>query len=71
MTIDYVLSTQGFSYEDQLILVAALKKKFGIISRINKDKKYFRLAIQAESKALFVSLIKDNILPSFLYKLGL
>lgn len=71
VTIDYVLNTQGFSYEDQLILIAALKKKLGITSRINKNKKYFRLVIQAESKALFVSLIKANIVPSFLYKLGL
>jgi hypothetical protein len=64
-------STHSFSYKDQLILVAALKKNFGIYSSLRKDKTYYRLCIKAESQNLFVDLIKPHIQPSFLYKLGL
>lgn len=70
-SVFYNFSTHSFSFKDQLRLVAALKKKFGINSTLKKDKTFFRLYIQAESSEIFVGLIKDNILPSFLYKLGL
>lgn len=71
ITMSFVLSTQGFSYKDQLILIAALEKKFGIYSSLHKDKKFHRLVIRTESCAVFLNIIKPYIQPSFLYKIGL
>nr|YP_025752.1 putative site-specific DNA endonuclease [Tupiella akineta]AAQ18710.1 putative site-specific DNA endonuclease [Tupiella akineta] len=66
----FVLNTQGFNHADHKRLVLALKIKFGIKATIFKDKTYFRLRIASESKAIFLSLIREHIVPSFIYKLG-
>nr|YP_009424210.1 site-specific DNA endonuclease [Ulva flexuosa]AQS79875.1 site-specific DNA endonuclease [Ulva flexuosa] len=39
----YVISTQGFCYEDQVILIDALKESFGLDCGVHKDKTYFRV----------------------------
>lgn len=62
-------STHGFSYEDQTLLRLTLENKFGLYSRIRKDKTFFRLYIKAESANKFVDLIRPYIRPSFLYKI--
>lgn len=54
-TAAYSISTHSFSYEDQLILVKALEKKFGIKSILHKDKTYFKLSIKKNPEVLFES----------------
>ena len=68
-TAAYCISTHSFSYEDQLILVKALEKNFGIRSVLHKDKQFFRLSIKKESRSAFYDLIKPFIHPYFEYKL--
>lgn len=65
----YVISTQGFGYNDQLCLVEALKRCFQLDVGIHKDKTYFRLAIKLKSSQRFYSLIQPYIVPDFYYKL--
>ena len=65
----YCISTHSFSYEDQLILVKALEKRFGIQSVLYKDKTYFKLSIKKESRSAFRELIEPFIHPYFGYKL--
>lgn len=68
-TAAYCIATHSFSYEDQLILVKALEKNFGIKSVLYKDKTYFRLSIKKESHKAFRELITPFIHPYFEYKL--
>lgn len=63
------LNTQQFTISDQTKLQSILLE-FGIISRLNSDKKYFRIRIQKKSIDKFFSLISSYIIPSFRYKLG-
>ena len=65
----YVISTQGFNYDDQLCLVNVLKQRFQLDVNIHKDKAYFRLAIQTGSSERFHSLIEPYLVPDFYYKL--
>nr|YP_010003058.1 hypothetical protein JXX86_mgp28 [Ulva sp. TM637]AZP40113.1 hypothetical protein [Ulva sp. TM637] len=69
-TIVYGLSTQGFNYPDQLLLVSALKKTLDLHATIHKSGPYFKLYIKAVSSQKFYNLIKPFILPCFYYKLG-
>lgn len=64
----YVISTQGFCYQDQVILIDALKETFGLDCGIHKDKTYFRLGFRASSNKLFLSLIKPYMHTYFDYK---
>lgn len=57
----YSIATHSFSYDDQLILVKALDKNFGIKSVLYKDKQFFRLSIKPESHSAFCELIKSYI----------
>lgn len=68
--IAYGLSTQGFPYEDQLLLVKTLKECFGLQVTINKSGKYYKLYISTYSSADFRALVKPYVLPVFQYKLG-
>lgn len=69
-TIVYGLSTQGFNFSDQQLLVNALKKTFDLNVSIHKSGLYFKLYIKAESSQKFNSIIKPFVLPCFYYKLG-
>lgn len=64
---DIYLNTQNFSLNDQNTLVVALRK-MGIKSRLNKDKKYFRIRILKESINFFMELITPYICESMRYK---
>lgn len=66
---NYVISTQGFCYNDQVILINSLNQRFNLNVSIHKDKTYFRLAINSSSSKHFYYLIKPYILPDFYYKL--
>ncbi len=65
---DIYLNTQQFSILDQKRLVTLLRK-IGIKSRLNKDKKYYRIRILKESVGDFMKIIKPHIIPSMRYKL--
>lgn len=65
----YVISTQGFCWEDQVILAHALKEKFGLDVGIHKDKTYFRLAFKASSNTRLLHLITPYTHAYFEYKL--
>lgn len=65
----YVLSTQGFCWEDQVLLARALKERFDLDVGIHKDKTYFRLTFKVSSNIRLVHLIKPYIHPYFEYKL--
>ena len=70
-TIVYGLSTQGFNFSDQQLLVNALKKTFDLNVSIHKSGVYFKLYIKAESSQTFYNIIKPYVLPCFYYKLGI
>ena len=63
------LNTQQFSKDEQLNLIYALKKQFGIDSTLNKDKTYFRIRIKTRSIVEFINLVEPFVLEEFKYKL--
>lgn len=65
---DIYLNTQQFSIVDQKKLMTILRKN-GINSRLNKDKKYYRIRILKESTDHFMKIISSYIIPSMQYKL--
>lgn len=65
---DIYLNTQQFSIQDQKRLVTLLRK-IGIKSRLNKDKKYYRIRIIKESIGSFMEMINPYIISSMRYKL--
>lgn len=65
----YYFNTQSFSYEDIKILKKALKFNFNFDTNIYKDRSYYLLHIQPQSKDDFIDLIKSFIIESFDYKL--
>lgn len=65
----YYFNTQSFSYEDIKILKKALKLNFNFDTNIYKDRKYYLLYIQPQSKDDFINLIKSFIIETFYYKL--
>lgn len=66
----YGLSTQGFCYADQCMLVKALKLNFGLKVTIHKSGPYYKLYISTKSSGCFCALVQPYILPVFQYKLN-
>ena len=64
------LNTQQFCWEDQITLQTLLKKKFGIVSSLNRDKEYFRIRVSTESTKVLRELVRPYVIPYFKYKLG-
>lgn len=65
----FYLNTHSFSYQEQLILQAALLDNFGIICNIHKHASQYKLYIRAQSMATFRLLVYPHFAPSMLYKL--
>lgn len=65
---DIYLNTQQFGTNDQKKLLNYLRE-LGIKSRLNKDKKYYRIRILKESIIDFMNIVKPYIVPSMRYKL--
>jgi hypothetical protein len=63
-------NTQKFSAESQENLMEALKL-IGINSKLNRDKKYFRIRITTESTKILFGMMKEFIIPSMLYKISI
>jgi len=66
-----LINTQCFSKIDLGKLQKALKEKFGIETTLKKELVGWRLYFLAETVQIFVDLIRPNILPSMLRKLGI
>ncbi len=65
----YYFNTQSFCYEDIKILKKALKLNFNFDTNIYRDRTYYLLYIQPQSKEDFSNLIKPFLLEIFSYKL--
>ena len=67
----YHINSQSFSLEENELLQKVIWQSFGIKCSIEKNKKYYRLAIwQKTSREKFGDLVSKFILPSMQYKLG-
>ncbi|MEK7601481.1 MAG: hypothetical protein AAB480_03055 [Patescibacteria group bacterium] len=67
----YHLNTQSFDLAEHRRLIQAFEKSHGIHVNIEKNNRYYRLAIfRRESREKFRSLIHAHVLPSMQYKLG-
>ena len=65
------LNTQSFSLGENEALVSFLRAKFGIESRLNRDKDRHRLRITKASVRRLKHLVGPHLIPSMLYKLPL
>lgn len=68
---DYYLNCQRFDQVSQKRLLEVLKKQYGILTSLNRDKTYYRIRIRRQSQAKLRKLIEKYIIPSMKYKLGL
>jgi len=66
-----LINTQCFSKIDLRKLQGALKEKFSIKTTLKKEPVGWRLYLLSETVQIFVDLIRPNILPSMLRKLGI
>ena len=64
-------NTQKFDSTEQLKLSELLRKQHGIITTINKDKKYWRLRVAVGSMGRLREAIEPYLLPELTYKLPL
>lgn len=64
------LNTQQFSKEDQYKLLGFLEK-MGLNGTLNKDKEYYRIRFKTSSIPKLFGIIKQYIIPSMKYKIGL
>ena len=67
-------ATYSFTYEEHLLLKAALSENFGIetsiVSSAMRGKKYFRLDIPTAYTSKFIEIVRPHILPCFSYKIA-
>jgi hypothetical protein len=63
------LSTDAFSYDEQLILIQCLEINFKIKSQIHKKGKWYNIYIPKGEANKFCALVEPYILPSFRHKL--
>ena len=67
---DIYLNTQQFRTEDQERCRRILLADFGIESRMNRDKQYWRLRLIKSSLPVLWKLITPYVIPVMRYKLG-
>lgn len=67
---DYYLNCQRFDWTSQKQLIEMLKRQYGILVSLNRDKEYYRIRIKKESQEQFKKLIEKYLIPSMRYKLG-
>ena len=63
------LNTQQFSLEDQTFLRSLLLRTFGIESKPNRDKQYFRLRVTTEGTKRLAKITRPYVLSCLRYKL--
>lgn len=66
-----ILNTQSFIRTDIELLIKILRDKFNLNCSIRTQKDGLQIYISAKSAEVLQDLLKDNILPSFNYKLPL
>lgn len=64
------LHTEAFDLDTQQLLIDVFKQKFNINGSICKTKKYYYIAFDSFNSDKIVSLVKDYIHPSMLYKIA-
>ncbi|MFA6519741.1 MAG: LAGLIDADG endonuclease [Candidatus Paceibacterota bacterium] len=70
-TSGYHLNTQSFSESENRLLAEAINELYGIRCTLERNHKYYRLAIyQKWSRDAFATLIRKYLLPSMIYKIG-
>ena len=69
-TSNFYLNTQQFSKVDQIKLLNCLKE-IGLNASLNKDKNYFRIRFFSLSINKLKELLKETLIPSMNYKIGL
>lgn len=64
-----IINTQRYEKKEILKLMSALKNKFGIQSKLRKQKDGYQIMILSESADEFARLIKNHLHPSMMYKI--
>lgn len=62
------LNTQQFNLNDQDYLVNRLHKKYGLLAKLDKDKKYLRIRFSVSDSCRFIKIIGPHTLPFMQYK---
>jgi hypothetical protein len=65
----FYLNTQQFTLPEQKFLQSILLEQFGLISTLNRDKKYFRLRIATNSSIYMRKIVEPYIVTDLRYKL--
>jgi hypothetical protein len=65
------ISTDSFSYKEQLILQKCLYKNFNISVKIHKKGKFWNLYIPSIETRKFIQIISRYVIPSMKYKISL
>lgn len=66
-----MLNTQGFSYEENVLIQRYFKVVWSIDVNINKNNGYHRIVMGAKSANLLINIIKPYIIPSLEYKIDM
>ncbi len=67
---NFYLNTQHFSKDCQINLLKYLER-IGLKAKLNKDKNYYRIRFFNSSISKLKELLKENLIPSMYYKIGL
>ena len=67
---NFYLNTQQFSKDHQIKLLNYLEK-IGLKANLNKDKNYYRIRFFTSSINKLKELLRENLIPSMYYKIGL
>lgn len=65
----YTLSTHCFSLKDQIRIIEFLKREYGIIAKVVKDRLKFKIAIGRFGYQKFNTIIEPFVIPSMTYKI--
>ena len=63
------LNTQEFDLGSQRRLIEMLRRQWGVVSTLNRDKRYFRMRIAVSSVGTFKEAMEPHLLQQFSYKL--
>ena len=63
------LNTQQFPEQEQELLRRLLLRDFGLTTKRDRDKKYYRLRFNVRESKKFVDIIRPHIIPSLAYKI--
>jgi hypothetical protein len=67
---DFYLNTQQFEEKYQIKLLDCLRE-IKLKANLNRDKNYYRIRFFKSSTDRLKNLIKNNLIPSMYYKIGL